>query len=92
VLVGLQLPEGGRVQASFLATTRLWDVLLHFEQQAGEGTAKLNLTRRMAEAASTGDKKRKADEPAEGHYLLPALTYMQREVPHPRPPPPLPPS
>ncbi|ELR23697.1 uncharacterized protein ACA1_073410 [Acanthamoeba castellanii str. Neff] len=81
VLVGLQLPEGGRVQASFPATTRLWDVLLHFEQQAGEGTARLNLTRRMAEATSTGDKKRKADvEPAEGHYLLPALTYMQREV------------
>jgi hypothetical protein len=75
VLVGLQLPEGGRVQANFPANTRLWDVLLQFEQQ-GEG--KLNLTKRVA--AGTGDKKRKADEPAEGYYMLPALTYMQREV------------
>jgi hypothetical protein len=75
VLVGLLLPVGGRVQANFPANTRLWDVLLQFEQQ-GEG--KLNLTKRVA--AGTGDKKRKADEPAEGCYMLPALTYMQREV------------
>jgi len=62
VLVGLQMPEGGRVQANFPANTSLWDVLLHFEVQS-EG--KLNLTKRVA-----GDQK----------YLLPAVTYLQREV------------
>jgi len=67
VLVALQLPEGGRVQASLPLSTRLWDVLLHFEQESDN---RLNLTKRVAPAKTSEG----------GDYLQPVITYLRREV------------
>ena len=77
--VGLQLPEGGRLQGSFPETARLWEVLLHFEAQSG-GT--LVLTKGLDLPPNGEEKKRKADELQEQSlgFMLPVINFMQRDV------------